>query len=90
MLNNEQREFLASIVCLVVENCETNTVEDKTVHQIQTPDNKLYIVGQDVTRIGDRLATKKQLSEVDSFLKDHAYDISEQIKSIVFGYGKEA
>ena len=86
MIDHQQREFLAGIVSLVVENCETHTIEGVTSHQIQTPDQKLYIIGKDATRIGDRMATDKQLGELDNFLKDHAYDISEQIKSIVFGY----
>lgn len=83
-MNNEQREFLARIVSVILDDCETHGA----VHHIMGTDGKLYLVDDKGARIGSKLVTDKQLKEVDGFLKDNAYEISEKIKSIVFNYGE--
>ena len=87
-MDNEQREFLARIVSVIDEKCESHVIDDGDVHHIQGPDGKLYLVYEKEVRINGRLATTKQIKEMDGFLKDTAYDISERIKSIVFNYGE--
>lgn len=89
-MTHDQRNFLAKIVVATDDSCKTiitTKPEFKHVcHQIITANGDMFSIYENKVNVGERIASKKQMEILDTFLKDQAYSIAERLKSIVFNY----